>query len=207
MLPLELSIAPGNWNIFNGRKYDKAFHSLRDKVFARDYYTCQYCGFQAREHQEVVNIDGDYRNNPIDNLATACVFCSQCLFLESVGVAFGGGKLIFLPEITQAELNSFCHVIFCAMTNKTAYINSAQVCYRNLRLYAQPVEKKFGNNTSSPANFSRLLLNQREFNSSIQKELFKEIRLLPSYTKFKAELSDWAAAAVAELSKEGEANG
>jgi intracellular multiplication protein IcmJ len=202
MLPLELDMSPSNWMIFNGRKRDKAFHPLRDRIFQRDNYTCQYCGFQAREHQEVVNLDGDYHNNRMSNLATSCIFCAQSRFLSAVGIAYGGGKLIYFPELSQAEINSFCHVIFCAMMNRTGYLSSAQAAYRNLRLRAQPVEKKFGTNSSNPAVFCRLLLNQKTVNAENNQPLLQNVRLLASYTKFKTQLSDWAAAAVEELSQE-----
>jgi len=199
MHPLSLSIGVGRWQIFSGRKADPAFFPLRDKVLARDNYTCQFCGFQAQEHQEVVNLDGNYQNNKFANLMTACVFCTQAMFLEVVGVSFGGGKLIYLPEISQNEVNSLCHVLFCAMTNKTGYMDTAQTSYRNLRLRSQSIEEKFGLNTSDPDVFCQLVLNNDL--KIEQRKLFENIRLLPSYAKFKEQLEDWAAAAIEELSQ------
>ena len=199
MYSLALKVKLGNWNIFNGRKSDQAFVPIRDKVWKRDHYTCQFCGFQAQEHQEIVNLDGDYRNNRLNNLVTACVFCAQCGFLEAVGNAYGGGKIIYLPEMSQTELNSFCHVLFCAMTNKTNYMNTAQTAYRNFRLRANAVDEKFGENTSEPGIFCQLILNNECQPEKLK--LFEDLRLLPSYAKFKTELEDWAAAAVAELSQ------
>lgn len=202
MHELSLAIAPQNWIIFSGRKNDKRFTPLKNKVLERDQHTCQYCGFQAMQHQEVVNLDQDYRNNRMSNLITACVFCTQSCFLDVAGLSYGGGKLVYLPDMTQAELNSFCHVIFCAMMNRTSYLNSAQTVYRNLRLQSQFIEKKFGASTSSPGTFCRLVLNQKQFDDERLKEIFKDIRLLPSYAKFKPQLSDWAKAAVEELAEE-----
>lgn len=168
-------------------------------MWARDSFTCQYCGFQAKEHQEVVNVDNDYRNNRISNLATACVFCTQAMFLEVVGTTYGGGKLIYLPEMTQNAVDSLCHVLFCAMTNKTNYMDAAQTTYRNLRLRSQLIEEKFGVNTSDPDVFCQLILNN---NIEIdQRELFANIRILPSYARFRDQLEDWAAAAIKELSQ------
>jgi len=202
MLALELNIAPEDWRVFNGRKTDERFQRFEQKVFERDQYTCQFCGFQAQEHQEVVNADGDYRNNHISNLVTACVFCTQCSFLDAAGVLYGGGKLIYMPDMTQAELNSLCHVLFCAMMNRTAYLNSAQNIYRNFRLLSQHIEKKFGVNTSTPNNFCRLILNQPSIDRKQLQTFLKDIRLLPSYAKFKTQLSDWARAAADELAEE-----
>ncbi|PIQ44122.1 MAG: HNH endonuclease [Gammaproteobacteria bacterium CG11_big_fil_rev_8_21_14_0_20_46_22] len=202
MLELHPTLSPQSWRIFSVRRLDLRFFPARDKVLHRDHHACGYCGFQASEHQEIVNIDGDYQNNRLSNLVTACVFCAQSLFLDNVGVSFGGGKLIYLPGMSQAELNSFCHVIFCAMMNRTGYLNSAQTAYRNLRLQAQHVEKKFGTGMSAPGQFCRLALNQKNVGKEQMAQLLRDIRLLPSYAKFKQQLSDWAAAAAQELAEE-----
>ena len=83
----------------------KHFCQLQNEYIERDNYTCQYCGFQAKEYQEIVNLDGNYTNNKLSNMVTACCFCSQCLFLQSVGLdEMGGGQLIYLPEMSQADL-------------------------------------------------------------------------------------------------------
>jgi intracellular multiplication protein IcmJ len=203
MYNLELAINLDNWRIFSGRKKDVRFHPIQKKVWARDNCTCQYCGFQAKEYQEVVNLDGDYRNNQLQNLMTSCVFCTQVAFLSVIGTGYGGGKLIYLPEMSQSELNSFCHVIFCAMTNKTGYLETAQTAYRNFRFRTKPVEAKFGAGTSNPSVFCQLLLNNDTFNPQLVHKIFKDIRLLPTYAKFKQELETWAEAAVEELSQDG----
>ena len=149
--PLRLMATPGAWRLYSGRKADPRFKAFEQKVFQRDRYTCQFCGFQARLYQDIVNLDGNYANNRLNNMATACCFCSQCFFLESVGVGgYGGGTLIYLPELTQSEVNSLCHVLFCAVTNDTGYKNSAQTIYRSFKFRSQIVEEKFGEGTSDP---------------------------------------------------------
>src|SRR5690242_3446848 len=103
MLELQLAVNLVGWRLFLRRKEDKAFLPVAKRVFNRDDYTCQYCGFQAREYQEVVNIDGNYNHNKLSNMITACCFCTQCLFLQAVGLdEMSGGQLIFLPEMSQA---------------------------------------------------------------------------------------------------------
>lgn len=203
LYPIELSATPDAWRLFSIRKSDPAFQKFSAKVFERDYYTCQFCGFQAMEYQEVINIDQNYRNNKLSNLVTTCCFCAQCFFLETVGKDdYGGGILIYLPEISQGELNGFCHVLFCAMTNTTNYRTDAQEIYRDLKLRAQIVEKQFGENMSDPALLGRMLLDTPEKDKfKINKTLFAPLRLLPSYTKFSTQIEDWAQAAVNELSK------
>jgi intracellular multiplication protein IcmJ len=203
MYDLQLAVNLSGWRIFVRRREDKAFLPVAEKILGRDNHTCQYCGFQAKEYQEIVNLDGNYTNNKYSNLITACCFCSQCLFIESIGLdEMGGGQLIFLPDMTQAELNSFCHVLFCAMGNGTGYQETAQSIYRSFKFRSQLIESKFGAGTSNPAVLGQLMLEQQARGEEEKINVLKEMRLLPSYTKFKVQLDAWAAAALEELAAE-----
>ncbi|WP_042236390.1 type IVB secretion system protein IcmJDotN [Legionella pneumophila] len=198
---LKLIASPGSWRLYSARKIDERFKSYEQKIFQRDRYTCQFCGFQARLYQDIVNLDGDYTNNRLSNLVTACCFCAQCFFVESVGVGgYGGGTLIYLPELTQAELNSLCHVLFCAITNDTGYKSSAQNIYRSFKFRSQIVEEKFGEGTSDPAIFGQLMIDSGVNSEEIREKLFKNIRLLPSRAKFRKQIEKWAASALEEIS-------
>lgn len=203
MYPLQLSINPEGMRLFLSRKTNPSFQKLQVKIFERDRYSCQFCGFQAQEYQEVINLDHYYQHNTLSNMATACCFCSQCFFIENVGLGdFGGGKLIYLPEMTQSELNSFCHVIFCAMTNGTSYRNTAQSVYRSLKFRTQPIEDKFGVGTSNPYIFAQPLLEyEGREKETIIKQTLEKFRLLPSYARFKIQLDRWAASAAEELAE------
>lgn len=204
MHELQLAANLNGWRIFVRRKEDKAFLPVAKRVYERDVYTCQYCGFQARDYQEIVNLDGNYYNNKLSNMVTACCFCSQCLFLQAVGMDdMSGGQLIYLPEISQADLNSFCHVLFCAMGNSTGYQDSAQSIYRSLKFRSQLIENKFGSGTSNPSTMGQILIEQQEKHPEEASQLLKDLRLLPSNTKFKIQLDAWAAAALEELEAEG----
>lgn len=200
MRKIELTASPENWRLFARRAGDPKFGPLRQKVFNRDSYTCQFCGFQAKQHQAIINIDNNYRNNRIDNLVTACVFCTQCFFIESIGIGdFGGGTLLFLPELTQNELNSICHVLFCAMANGTAYKDSAVALYRSLKLRSQAVEEKLGTGFSEPNVLGTLLLENQAENSVQAKRILKDLRILPSHARFRSQIEDWAKSALNEL--------
>lgn len=199
MRSIELGVKLGAFRLFMQRREDSRFKPVQEKVFKRDGYACQYCGFQAKLYQEVVNIDGNYYKNSLDNLSTACCLCAQCFFLESAGLGFGGGRLIYMPEMSQIELNSFCHVIFCAMTNASDYRNSAQSLYRTLKFRSQPIDNKFGEGSSNPGVFCQMLMEQEGDIFLLSKKVLKDMRLLPAYPKFKMELEAWAKAAAEEL--------
>lgn len=200
---IQLNANVEGWRIFTARKADPAFQEFSKKVFRRDNYTCRFCNFQAREYQEVVNFDQNYQNNKLSNLVTACCFCTQCFFLESVGISgYGGGTLIYLPEISQTNLNSFCHVLFCAIANNTDYKNTAQNIYRTFKLRSQLVETQFGDGTSNPAILGQLLLESYPSQSLDVQNILKDLRLLPSRASFKMQIERWAATALRELATE-----
>lgn len=93
--------------------------AMRSKVMARDDYTCVYCGFKAERFQEIrpLNIDGVARGSKADDWVTACHMCDQCLSLERVGM-MGEGILIWLPEISQSELNHLIRALYIARASE-----------------------------------------------------------------------------------------
>lgn len=199
---LKLVASPGSWRYYSARKVDQRFKSFELKVLQRDRYTCQFCGFQARLFQEVVNLDHNFSNNRLSNLVTACCFCAQCFFIESVGIGgYGGGTLVYLPELSQPELNSLCHVLFCAITNDTGYKSSAQSIYRSFKFRSQIVEDKFGEGTSDPSIFGQLMIDSGATNPEISDKLLNNIRLLPSRAKFRKQIERWAASALEEMTE------
>lgn len=203
MHELQLAVNLAGWRIFTRRKEDKSFLPVAKRVLERDAYTCQYCAFQAQDYQEIINLDGNYLNNKLSNMATACCFCVQCLFLQAVGLdEMSGGQLIYLPEISQSNLNSFCHVLFCALGNNTAYQESAQSIYRSLKFRSQAIENKYGPGTSNPTVLGQMLIEYQTHDPKRRITILKDMRLLPSYAKFNVQLDAWAAAALRELEEE-----
>ena len=203
MHDIQLAVNLSGWRIFIRRKEDKAFLPVAKRVMERDNYTCQYCAFQAQEYQEIVNLDGNYLNNKLSNLVTACCFCTQCFFLQAVGMDdMSGGQLIYLPEFTQRDLNSFCHVLFCAMSNSSGYQDSSQNIYRSLKFRSQIIENQFGAGASNPSTFGQVLIEYEDQHPNQSQAILKDIRLLPSPVKFKVQLDAWAQAALEELNAE-----
>jgi intracellular multiplication protein IcmJ len=195
-LEIQLAATESNWRLFMTRKNDPAFKNFAERVLVRDHYACQYCGFQAKLLQEVINVDGNYRNNRMENLVTACPFCAQCFFLEAVGKSdFGGGALIYLPEISQMELNALCHVIFTMMSSgNTADDVNAKNTYRSLRLRSQVVEQELGEGLSSPSLYGHLLIDSQAdsvHKKTINQELSTTLRLLPDIARFATHMEIW----------------
>lgn len=188
MHSLHLSANPEGWRYFIERQHDEAFLELAKKVWERDQYQCQYCGVPLKAEQEVVNIDGCYTNNALANLITACWFCVQCGFLESIGAgSYGGGTLIYLPELTQEHVNGFCYALFRAIQRPTEAEVAAQQSYRSLGLRAQLVESHLGTGMSDPSVFGQLLV---ESGLHFEPDTFvTSLRLLPMRGAFKEKIA------------------
>jgi len=200
LLPITLNAKRGNWQRFMSRKSNKAFLSVREKVFARDDYACRYCGFQIKQYQEVINVDENYENNTLDNLATACQFCAQCFFVDSVGLdGKSGGTIIYLPEIAQADLNHFCRTLFCSMLRETPYKGKLQAAHLSLLDRAKVVEEVFGPNTHEPIIFGQTLIDSGLSPMQQKSHIFTELKLLPTRKFYKVQAEYWKSTVFANI--------
>jgi intracellular multiplication protein IcmJ len=186
---LPLTTNPEGWLYFVERKHDTKFLALAQQVWDRDQLQCQYCSVPLKMGQEVVNADGCYTNNALNNLRTACQFCVQCGFLESVGAgSYGGGLLIYLPELTQVHLNGLCYALFRAIQYATPEEIVAQQAYQSLSLRAQLVENHLGAGMSDPKIFGQLLV---ESGLHAESDTFiANLRLLPLRAAFKEQIAN-----------------
>lgn len=199
--PIELTATTNNWRLFMLRKADFAFLTFQEKIHRRDHDTCQFCGFEAKAFLETINLDGNYLRNKASNLATACGFCAQCFFLEAIGRSnFGGGVLIYLPELSQAELNALCHVLFASMVFRLSHEAQAKNIYRSLKLRAQLVEEKVGEGLSNPALFGQVLIDsQVEKADNFRQVMSQSFRLLPNMSRYATEILGWSKLGVRHL--------
>lgn len=194
MLKLTLQASATNFQAFLARKRHPVFQKLAKEVYAHDHYTCQYCGFQSQQHMEVVNRDNNYDNNKRSNFATACIFCAQCNFLNGLAAGYyGGGVLIFLPELSQGKLNGLSHVLLQTMEANGDYKEAAQNIYQALRNRATLVESKLGEGMSQPDHFGKVLIDYQRNHKKTPAELLDKLRLLPLRSCFKQEIDDWLA--------------
>jgi intracellular multiplication protein IcmJ len=201
LLDITLQASETNWRLFMLRKTDAGFQKFQEKIHNADNHTCRFCGFQSLQNMDVVNIDHNYMNNKRSNLATCCMLCTQCFFIESVGQSdFGGGSLILLPEINQSQLNALCHVLFAQMAHSNAMLTSAKNIYRGLKLRSQFLEKQLGEGLSSPAIYGRVLVESRDKKAAeLHKKMVETVRLLPAIEKFTLEIQSWSDSAMSAL--------
>ena len=194
-IPLAIGLNENQWSIYAKKSADPSFKAIKNQVWQRDHYTCQYCDFQSTRFMDVAHIDNDYQNVRLNNLITACPFCMQCHFLHMVGKSEkSGGKLIYLPKISQSQLNALCHVLFCAIVNGTTYAQEAQNTINQLRLRSNKVEAVLGKGLSEPAMLGQLLLDtpMKKDKTTIINATLKDLRLLPSKKKFERLVGQWS---------------
>ncbi len=196
--PIELEINPGAWPYFYRRKSDPRFSSYFETVKNNYNNQCQFCGFKDKEFMEVVNLDGNYKNNKISNMLLACPFCAQCLFIEMVGkTKQSGGILIYLPKLSQNDVNALCHTLFCAIQNGTKYAEGANDIYNSLRLQGKVIENNYGEGLSNPAYMGQMIidspLDQKE---QFSKKILKDLRILPLMSRFTDCIDHWSKQAI-----------
>ena len=199
---LKLTLGKQNWVNFVKRDSSESFSQTKERIQQRDQGTCCYCGFQAESSMLVINKDGNYANNSMVNMHTACPLCVQCLFLEQsdkVGSS-SGGTLIYLPEISQEELNGLTHVMFCSIANATVHEEIAQQLYNSLRLRKKYVENAYGELNSDPVALGCSLINTPTKDQSIPARVLKDLRLLASMTKFREQIVEWSKQAASQVS-------
>lgn len=176
--PISLGVRRVNWSA-KGRAPALVadIEKATNAVFERDNHTCKCCGFRSEKWQQVLHLNGDTRDFSDKNTLTTCIFCHQCFDLESV-VKMESGMLIWLPEMSQAELNTLMRAVHVSRRAQgTMNKLAAQV---NNTLYARGNEAKRRLGTDSPealAIVMRDFLTAGEYQRA-QKNM-EGIRLLP----------------------------
>lgn len=194
LLAINLTARRGNWQRFKARRSNKDFIKLEQKVLARDQNTCRYCGFTSDKFQVVVNRNHDYSpgQSKLDNLACACIFCAQCFFLDGIGQDNNwGGTLIYLPEISQADLNNFSRVLFSSMLRDAPYKGKLQTAYLSLKDRENVINEIFGPKSSDPLTFGQSLIDSNLSDEQLKHPLMAQIRLLPDRKCFTQEVLYW----------------
>ncbi|MFA4995355.1 MAG: type IV secretion protein DotN [Bdellovibrionales bacterium] len=113
---LSLTLGVGHLSGAESGGFKPSSKTETEKVLARDDFTCRFCGFRSTQYQRVVPFEG--------SSVTVCTFCEQVLFLERAGI-MGSGVLIWLPEITQAELNHITRAIYIARADESSELAAA----------------------------------------------------------------------------------
>lgn len=150
---------------------------LKKQVLERDGYACQYCGFESRKYQEVHTKNNNPADHSLDNLVTACLFCHQCFHLEDVG-DMTSGTLIWLPDISQADLHHIARAIYVGRISQGPVADAARKTHDILMARREDAVRRLG--TDNPYILSTVLRDYLgDAAYALREKKLKGIRLLP----------------------------
>ncbi len=150
---------------------------LKQKIFSRDNDTCQCCGFKSKKYQEVLFVDGDHNDLSEGNLKTTCIFCHQCFNLDKVSV-MRSGVLLWLPEVSQADLHHIARAIYVARISQGSMADAARKSLDTLMQRREEVRTRIG--TDDPYILAMVLqdyLTNRHYHNRDKK--IAGVRLFP----------------------------
>ena len=181
--------------------YKKKYKPIWDQVWKRDKNTCYYCGFQSQKFQEIHHLNDDHEDNSVDNLVTVCPLCHQNHHLDTVSNT-NGGKIIWLPELSQQDLNHLCRAIFVAMyfaeqaekeqTEVKGFVKIAKLLEASLLERQVEVEKHIHNGASDPVNLASALIAMNEEQYENRIDFLKNLKLFHVKTRFSVQTKYWA---------------
>jgi len=100
---------------------DAEFEKIHASIIVRDKRTCQGCGMRTRAsttsesgYFHVHHIDDNHANNDVGNLVTLCPFCHDVFHIGNAG-AQGRASAMWLPQVSQNDLNILFHAMFILM--------------------------------------------------------------------------------------------
>ncbi|KVV07466.1 HNH endonuclease [Burkholderia ubonensis] len=94
-----------------GEEADKAFQQVRRAILDACGNECAFCQHTSSMYQEVHHADDDHANNSRENLFGTCPLCHQVFHLGLAGMR-DGGQMIYMPEMSQSELNQLAMLIW-----------------------------------------------------------------------------------------------
>lgn len=179
LIPLQWHVKPGNWERYSHRLNLKNYDNIKEIILKAYDSRCIYCGYQSQD-LELVNKDFDYQNNAKTNIIPACRLCLPCVLLDGFGRdPLFKGKIIYLPELSQIQLNHFVRALYAAMQKNSAAsarLKELLISFDERREYVTQI---FGKNSYEPELFSQGLMDIFVDNEHLQHPTLKMVRFLP----------------------------
>jgi intracellular multiplication protein IcmJ len=180
--PLFLAAKKESWRpegLYESRR--ESWKKVRSGILDRDQNRCVFCAFDAPEYQEVHHINGDHDDDSPDNLECACPLCHATQHLGLAGMQ-RKGELIYLPEISQVELNWMVRWLALGpygIPSYEAYMLGPKTTLLDLFHHRRDVcQKRLG--TSSPVELANAFLRMSdESYENARTTVLTPIRLFP----------------------------
>ncbi len=148
-----------------------------EKTLWRDGHACRCCGFESKKFQRVVSLRGGASFDDA-SLISVCSFCELCFTLDRAGL-MGGGTLIWLPEMAQADLNHLVRAIYVAKASENELSAPASQALELLLSRRVDAKKRLG--TDDPLILATALQEQVDETAYADRAAKLDgIRLLPA---------------------------
>ena len=186
-MKLTLKAKANNWDLFRRRKKSAKFKKVYAMIMRRDRYICQFCHYESPQ-MEIVNADNDYKHNTKENFICSCSLCAKCTLLDAYDLDYEGeDKIIYLPELTQEELNHLVRSLFCKVTSEnTDSVYNAKKLLAQLQDRAKWLDDKVGCELSHPGLFAYYMTGK-----DANVKLVTKLRWLPDIEGFREEIPHW----------------
>lgn len=192
LLSLFISARRSSWRMidWHANESDGRYAAVRKTILERDDYTCRFCSFKSPKYQHIHHVNHDHGNNKPENLVTACPLCHQCAHLGLSGV-HSSGVIVYVPEVSQADLNNMARACFVAVHNGGKHEQAARDLYTALERRSEVIEEYFGPGTSNPSAFGQAFVEMKPDEYASRKTRMPGLRLLPRMQAFGAEIAFW----------------
>lgn len=170
----------------------KGFSDFAERVISARKYICECCGFKSERFMRLVSLNGVYTILKPERFQVCCPFCFMTKRLER---AKDKAVVIYLPEISQNQLNMFIHSLWHFSSSKS--LNSTQYHYsndvfNNLLKRTDPIDSALGDKAHQPENFAFALKSISDADYLLKDSAFSGIRLLPVKKGFATEIEYWS---------------
>lgn len=201
--PLLLGSERSAWlmPVNHGSEFDpnKKLIAKRDSILKRDNYTCKYCNWRSERHQEIHHLNHNHKDYKDSNLETVCPLCHQIFHLSSASIT-EGAEIIWLPEISQEDLNRLCIAIFVAeKSGNKKWEGPAKRLFNALNARSDFVNNSLADKASDPGIFAETLLNMDKEMYKNRYKFVKNLRLLPFSSRFIPQIEYWSAFSFKDL--------
>lgn len=172
-----LPVTPGVDRLGTGQVLPKEkLQKIRADVHARDNHTCRFCNFRAAKYQEMHCLD-EGQTDGSDRWVTACIFCQQCFRLDTAA-EMQSAALIWLPEISQADLNNLCRAIYIGRITQGEIAETSRSALEILMSRQGELQKRLGtSDIKTIVSVMRDFLEDAEYSRRADK--FNGVRVLP----------------------------
>jgi intracellular multiplication protein IcmJ len=125
----------------------QGFASFKQSLQERDQHCCALCSFEAKKYQDIAPKPGVPAAKAAElreqDWITLCQFCAQAV---DVGIAahMKSGVLIWLPEISQEELNHIARAIYVARVSQGPLADAARRVMESLMKRREAARERLG---------------------------------------------------------------